>query len=831
MWISYAGQAQTTRYVSTTGSNANPASATSWANSTTDLQGAINASTAGDQVWVAKGTYYTTTTRNPTSSFSMKDGVGIYGGFVGTETSLSSRTLMVANASVLSGDIGVAGDADDNSYHVFMNVNTLTPTAILDGFVITGGNANQTVNDRGGGMLNNGIASPTIRNCTFRDNRASDSNGQGGAIATFTNLRLINCSFEGNTARFGGAVILQNVGAGNATTIVNCSFQTNSASDGGAIFSFGASLTVINGSFQRNSATSTGAAIASQNASANVASVALINSVLWNNGSTNTLSRLSGTFTVRNSLSEATTFSNGGISTGPGNLTATASPFISATRTNLLPCSPASNTGDLASYTALNGPATDLAGNPRLRNDGPPPGQIDMGAYETPPLARLYVNASAVGRATGLSWIDAFPSLQTALTYGCTTDLTEIWVAGGTYRPTTTTGPASRTISFSMREGLAIIGSFAGWESSLGERVLTYNNGMVNPTSILSGDIGAGNSNTDNSYHVIFNGSPLSNSAVLDGFRITGGNANAASGLDQNGAGMYNADKASPVLRNCLFNTNQAAGQGGGMLNLTLSSPILTACVFQSNTAISGEGGAICNQNGSNLRLTNCAFINNAAFYGGAIMNFNNTTTGTNCSFLGNTAPSGAAIYSNGGGNSRTNNLTNCIIWGGGDRALGHTGGATTNVSYSLFEPAVLSISGFVGGPGNLTTTASPFASATTPQLNGCTLGINAGSPTTTTALAGTLDLAGNPRFFGGRIDMGATEFQQVPTAPVSVQNGNWNNTATWLCGRIPLLTEPVGIRHAVTLPVGYTGKALRLTYGPNGQLIYTTNARLQTGQ
>ena len=39
--------AQTTRFVSTTGTNTDPASATSWATSTTNLQGAMDCEQAG----------------------------------------------------------------------------------------------------------------------------------------------------------------------------------------------------------------------------------------------------------------------------------------------------------------------------------------------------------------------------------------------------------------------------------------------------------------------------------------------------------------------------------------------------------------------------------------------------------------------------------------------------------------------------------------------------------------------------------------------------------------------------------------------------------------
>ena len=48
-----AAQAQTTRYVKPTGSG----DGSTWANASGDLQAMINASAAGDEVWVAAGTY------------------------------------------------------------------------------------------------------------------------------------------------------------------------------------------------------------------------------------------------------------------------------------------------------------------------------------------------------------------------------------------------------------------------------------------------------------------------------------------------------------------------------------------------------------------------------------------------------------------------------------------------------------------------------------------------------------------------------------------------------------------------------------------------------
>ena len=293
---SLLAQAQTIRYVRTNGTNPNPAAAITWATSTTNLQGAIDASIPGDQVWVAAGTYKPGGNANTdrTISFAMKNGVAIYGGFAGvsSETALSNRPAInpitgpggaaQPSSTTLSGDIGVVGNKADNSYHVIYNLDVLTTTAVLDGFVITGGKADGTnlPGNSGGGMYNNGVGSgkdcsPLIRNCSFQNNSAKEGGAalfNDGSFSGRSKPTLSNCIFQNNSAFYGGAIFNKgesdgsNTGADSSPVLANCSFQSNSATAGGAMVNDAQSSgrsnpTLTNCSFQDNSATDKGGAI------------------------------------------------------------------------------------------------------------------------------------------------------------------------------------------------------------------------------------------------------------------------------------------------------------------------------------------------------------------------------------------------------------------------------------------------------------------------------------------------------------------------------------------------------------------------------------------
>ncbi|MFM7715745.1 MAG: hypothetical protein ACKO7A_24510, partial [Microcystis sp.] len=77
-----------------------------WNNAYGSLASAITAAQAGDEIWVSAGTYKPTTGTDRNATFTLKNNVGIYGGFAGTETARTQRNI-ATNVTILSGEIGV----------------------------------------------------------------------------------------------------------------------------------------------------------------------------------------------------------------------------------------------------------------------------------------------------------------------------------------------------------------------------------------------------------------------------------------------------------------------------------------------------------------------------------------------------------------------------------------------------------------------------------------------------------------------------------------------------------------------------------------------------
>jgi len=299
------------------------------------IQDAIESARNGDEIIISPGTYF--------------DGIDFLGKTITVRGSDGPRMTTIdatgLNTSVVTCQWGEG------------------PATRIEGLTITGGNAHY-----GGGMHTEFHSGPTVSNCNFTKNVASNG---GGMYNTGSTPMVINCEFDGNTASSIGGGMLND--SYSSTTVANCAFFENIAGAGGGIYNYDSSLALTSCTFSGNFATGGvgGGAMYNYRSSAMVT-----DSILWGNYPNPITNNTSNSVTVSFSNVEGHWAGAGNIAVDPLFVRGPSGCFylsqVAAEQASNSPCLDAGS--DVAANLGLNALTT-------RSDEGTDIGRVDMGYH------------------------------------------------------------------------------------------------------------------------------------------------------------------------------------------------------------------------------------------------------------------------------------------------------------------------------------------------------------------------------------------------------------------------------------------------------------------
>ena len=529
---------------------------------------------------------------------------------------------------------------------------------------------------------------------------------------------------------YGQTLASSSLSGGSANTAGSFAFTTPSTAPGAGTAAQGVTFTPTD---TANYTTATGTANVTVSKASQSISFGAAPSVLTGGTGTVSATASSGLAVTFSSTTPSVCTVSGGTVTGvqAGSCTIAANQAGDA---NYNAATQATQSFTIAKDTDHDGIADRFDNCPTVSNAGQADSNAD-GRGDACPV--YYVNVAAAAGGNGLSWATAFNTLQDALTYGQTGG-GETWVAKGVYYPDLSGAGDSNdpAASFTVPDKLHLYGGFAGTETLASQR-----NGWANRT-ILSGDIGQDDVNTDgnylaegyadlhgtNSLHVVSTGA-VSAATVVEGFFVTAGNANGA-GVDANGGGWLNQGGA-PTLSRLFFIGNRAVGSGGGL------------------QSASGD-----------VTLLNSAFTGNQATAGGALAASASNLVLANVTISGN---DGGAVAADAGAWT----VRNAILWDDAGSEIRRDNGAAAAIDHSVVQGSGGSGAGWDAafgsdGGGNQATDPKLLAAdkGDVRLADSGSSALNAGD---NAAAAGqAVDLGGQPRLQDGTVDIGAMEYHPV---------------------------------------------------------------------
>jgi len=175
--------------------------------------------------------------QNPTTGWH---GLRFYNVFYGQDSSMIRYTsFQDGNANGSGWEYGFGG-----AIFLYESTNLLIENCLFE---------NNSANDGGGG-IHVRYSSPTIRNCIFRQNSATNG---GGIHFTGSNGNLEYCLINDNTATLGAGIFIDECNP----EIVYCEISGNTATLGAGIYIDACSPEIINCTISENTATTNGGAI------------------------------------------------------------------------------------------------------------------------------------------------------------------------------------------------------------------------------------------------------------------------------------------------------------------------------------------------------------------------------------------------------------------------------------------------------------------------------------------------------------------------------------------------------------------------------------------